>query len=481
MWQPLYFNLIKMKKNNLIYKISMRFIICLALILTYSSCFVYSFADTTEPNLIITSDKNEYMPGDTITFTFKIDNIPEKYISWQIRFNAVSGLTYQSYTIGDNYKDWTSSKKGSDSAGVQFSAVDYTNAGTDLSGDLCQAVFKVNEDADLGEHILSTKTGKYNSIACTGSTGAYYFSSSYSFNIVSGSSKPSESSYTANITADKTTYNVGDTVKLTAALTPAQVASLASGSMKISYDKDALDFSGAVTSDGLTDATPKATAGDGTAVVSFTTTADKALSVSKDTALNLATFSFTAKKAGTADFEVTEAIADEAVDGALKSATVNKPESKTTVTIEAVKATCDSYGSDYKLIKYVSDTLPATGKAYAIGGSVLSYVPAYATGDNTGKYVFVGLVTETPADLTVSEVDGSYDTIQATGDANGDSATNITDAQTVIYMIASKITSATEGAYGWLNSDVNGDCVINALDAQAIQYFVHYGAFGQFN
>ncbi len=296
---------------------------------------------------------------------------------------------------------------------------------------------------------------------------------------VTGSStdEPAASPYSAHITTNKTTYNVGDTVQLTAALTPAQAASLASGSMKISYDKDALDFSGAVSANNII----KATAADGTAVASFTTEDGKALSVSKDTPVELATFSFTAKKAGTADFEVTEAIANEVVDDALKSAVVNKSDSKTTVTIEAVKAVCESYGSDYKLVKYVADALPQEGKAYAIGGSVLSYVPAYSTGDNAGKYVFVGLVTETPADLTASEFDGNYDAIQATGDANGDKATNITDAQTVIYMIASKITSASEGAYDWLNSDVNGDGVINALDAQAIQYFVHYGEFGQFN
>ena len=450
-------------------------ILFFVVVLVCTSFPLASFADT-NPVLEISSDKSEYNPGDSITFIFNIDNIPEAYKHWQLRFDPVIGLKYESFKLGETYSSWTPTKKGNDTGGVSFVASDSTGVGTTLPGILCKATFKINDDITIGEHKISTKTGSYNYITTVSSGKGITFNGSYSFNVVSKSTEPAESSYSANITTDKTTYNVGDTVKLTAALTPSQAASLASGSMKISYDKDALDFSGAVSANDII----RATAENGTAVASFTTEADKALSVSKDTPVELATFSFTAKKAGATDFEVTEAVADEAVNGALKSAVVNKPESKTTVTIEAVKAACDSYGSDYKLIKYVSDSLPQEGKVYAIGGSVLSYVPAYSTGDDVGKYVFVGLVTETPADLTVSEVDGNYDTIQATGDANGDKATNITDAQTVIYMIASKITSASEGAYDWLNSDVNGDGVINALDAQAIQYFVHYGEFGQF-
>ena len=456
-------------------KFNFHTILLLVVVLVCVSFPLASFADT-NPVLEISSDKSEYNPGDSITFIFNIDNVPETYKHWQLRFNPIAGLTYESFVLGETYSSWTPTKRGSDTAGVSFIASDSTGVGTTLPGTLCKATFKINDDITIGKHTISTKTGSYNYITTVSSGTGITFSGCYSFNVVSKGTEPTESSYAANITTDKTTYNVGDTVKLTAALTPAQAASLACGSMKISYDKDALDLLRADPANDIIEATAE----DGTAVASFKTDADKALSVSKDTPVELATFSFTAKKAGAADFEVTEAIADEAVDGALKSAVVNKPESKTTVTIEAVKAACDSYGSDYKLIKYVSDSLPQEGKAYAIGGSVLSYVPAYSTGDNAGKYVFVGLVTETPADLTVSEVDGNYDTVQATGDANGDKATNITDAQTVIYMIASKITSASEGAYDWLNSDVNGDGVINSLDAQAIQYFVHYGEFGQF-
>lgn len=451
-------------------RISIILLLSLVLVICYSGTV---FAESTsEPYISITSDATEYHPGETIELSFYLNDVNQTYTAWNVYISKIDGFTYDSYFIDNKYNTWNCSLKGK--TNLVINATDSSKVGSTENGLLFKIKYKISETITPGEY--SVKVKSTSTFIIVGSDGIY-FDPSYNLKIVSGSSEPTESSYSANITTDKTTYNVGDTVKLTAALTPAQAASLASGSMKISYDKDALDFSGAVSANDII----RATAENGTAVASFTTEADKALSVSKDTSVELATFSFTAKKAGTADFEVTEAIADEAVDGALKSAVVNKPESKTTVTIEAVKATCDSYGSDYKLVKYVSDSLPQEGKAYAIGGSVLSYVPAYSTGDNAGKYVFVGLVTETPADLTVSEVDGNYDTIQATGDANGDKATNITDAQTVIYMIASKITSASEGAYDWLNSDVNGDGVINALDAQAIQYFVHYGEFGQFN
>ncbi len=451
-------------------------IILLFAIITNIFLVSVCFADSS-PTLTITSDEESYSVGDNVELTFKVENIAESYNGWKFRLNAINGLKFESWSVSDTFKSWTLDNKCKDGSYYIFSAIDSTKTGINSNEVLCKVNFTVLDTASLGNCDISTKTGNYSFLTSVATGNGIYVTGSHNINIVSKSIEPAESSYSANITTDKTTYNVGDTVKLTAALTPAQAASLASGSMKISYDKDALDLLRADPANDII----RVSAENGTAVASFTTDADKALSVSKDTPVELATFSFTAKKAGTADFEVTEAIADEAVDGALKSAVVNKPESKTTVTIEAVKATCDSYGSDYKLVKYVSDSLPQEGKAYAIGGSVLSYVPAYSTGDNAGKYVFVGLVTETPADLTVSEVDGNYDTIQATGDANGDKATNITDAQTVIYMIASKITSASEGAYDWLNSDVNGDGVINALDAQAIQYFVHYGEFGQFN
>lgn len=448
----------------------------------------------------ISLDKNiiNVNAGDNFSISILGDNSTLRQVTSIASFDstAISFVNAENGIAAPNIYDSKSygicNENDSGKIYVSRSSVNKTTSLGSSYGEFVKINFKVSEKAKTNKYLINFYGNKDDSpefIMNDESQTPFYrvvnstTMQSYSNFVVevnvtgSSTEEPVASSYSANIATDKTTYNVGDTVKLTAALTPAQAASLASGSMKISYDKDALDFSGAVSANDII----RATAENGTAVASFTTEADKALSVSKDTPVELATFSFTAKKAGTADFEVTEAIADESVDGALKSAVVNKPESKTTVTIEAVKATCDSYGSDYKLVKYVSDSLPQEGKAYAIGGSVLSYVPAYSTGDNAGKYVFVGLVTEKPADLTVSEVDGDYDTIQATGDANGDKATNITDAQTVIYMIASKITSASGGAYDWLNSDVNGDGVINALDAQAIQYFVHYGEFGQFN
>lgn len=374
------------------------------------------------------------------------------------------------------------------------------------SGELVKINFKVPANAKEGTYNIkfygdksTAPTVTYTSSASqTTYTGYTFYRTlgsttmlSYPDNVVtvnitgSSSDKPVESSYEASVSTDKESYGVGDTVSVTAALTPAQSAALASGSLKFSYDADALTFDSAELSDALkgdsvNDA--RVTAENGIAAVSFNTKSDASgISVTKDSQLELATFKFTAKAAGAAEFKITEAIASEAADGTAKEVTVTKPEKAASITIERAKAVCEAYGSDYKLIKYVSDALPAEGKAFSIGGNVLSYVPAYAVGDNAGKYVFVGLVKEAPEDLSVSETEGSYATINATGDANADNVTNIIDSQVVIYMVGGRITSASEGSYDWLNSDVNGDGVLDTLDAQAIQYYVHYERFGKFS
>lgn len=279
---------------------------------------------------------------------------------------------------------------------------------------------------------------------------------------------------TAALSADKTAYDVGDTVTVTAALTPSEAAKLSSGSLKFSYDTDKLTFTGAAASTAIAGA--KATADNGVCTASFTTASGSEINATTE-GLVLATFTFEAKKAGTASFAVSEVVA-----GGENAATMTTANGDgLSVTVNALPdVTTSDFGSDYKLVKYVADALPASGSAYFLGDTALTYVPAYATGDAAGKYVFVALVTAEPTEKSVTEKTGTYDTIDpASGDANTDTATNILDAQVVIYMVAQNIKAADTG-YDWLNSDVNGDCVIDALDAQAIQYYVHYGQFGTF-
>lgn len=278
-----------------------------------------------------------------------------------------------------------------------------------------------------------------------------------------------------SLIVDKPAYNCGDTVKVTAKLTPDAVAKLSSGSLKFSYDTEKLTFTEAVVNKALKEG--QATLYEntpGTCVASFK---GDPLDVTTE-GLVLAEFSFEAVKDGTADFGIIEAVA---ADEKASPCTTNTGDSLSVIINALPKVTTADFGSDYKMVKYVADALPGEGNAYFIGDTVLTYVPAYATGDNAGKYIFVMLSKDEPTDTTVTTKAGTYGTIaEATGDANGDTKTNIIDAQVVYYMTTKKITSSDTG-FDWLNSDVNGSCTLDALDAHAIQYFVHYGKFGQFS
>lgn len=437
------------------------------------------------PAFSVTTDKEEYKPGDEITFTYSISGVEGNYKSFRVQFYAIENLTIQSCEFNDAYSEFGSKKSNLlyDEPYYPSANVVIENSGTgsvvtDHNGEVFKLKFKINDDVEAGEYSIKTKYSQYNSYIKDESNSFIALNATEAkYTVTAGSAAPAASSYAASVTADKSEYTFGDTITVKAALTPAQSADLASGSVKLSYDKEAVEFTGAEVSQAIS-ASGRATAEDGVAAVSFTTADNASISVEKNKALELATFKFTAKTAGEADFAITEAVAGEAVDGAVKNAETTFSKTPVTVTVENVKAVCSDYGSDYKIIKYVSDTLPSEGKVFSIGGTALSYyVPAYSA---EGKYVFTALVTEAPADLTVTEAEGSYTTIRATGDSNCDEKTNINDAQVVIYMVANKIKSSSEG-YDWMNSDVNGDGVINALDAQAIQYYVHYGEFGQFD
>ncbi len=298
-----------------------------------------------------------------------------------------------------------------------------------------------------------------------------------------GSSAPAAASYAASISTDKGNYGTGDTVTVTAALTPDAAESLASGSLTFSYDNSKLEFVSAIPNTAF--GTDGQATGDanGSCTASFkTSSSGSEIAVTKDSALQLATFIFTAKAAGTAEFEVTSA-AGSAKD-AVSGSSVTLPESKTTINIAETRISHALYANGYRLVKYTTDKIPTAGNAYFIGDTALAYVPAYANGES-GKYVFVMLYENAKIDdipnLTVEEKAGSYVTINpATGDANQDMATNIVDAQVAAYIATNVFSNKTEGI-DWLNTDVNGDGRVNALDAQAIQYYVHYGKFGTFS
>ncbi len=291
---------------------------------------------------------------------------------------------------------------------------------------------------------------------------------------------PPPATYTSSITADKESYKTGETVTVTAALTPDSAESLASGEMKFTYDTEKLEFINAAPNTTVLGDNAKSSVSEGVCVASFKTDSGSEVAVSEDTPLTLATFTFEAKAVGTADFTVTKAVAS--AKEKLTGSTVNLPKSATSITLIANNIKIDTFGSDYKLLKYKADALPESGNAYYVGDTMLTYVPAYSQGDDAEKYVFVALYKdgEEPAAPMVETKTGTYETITATGDVNKDTEVDIIDAQVVMYIVASKFTSATNGI-DWLNSDVNGDGAINALDSQAIQYYVHYDKFGTFN
>lgn len=467
---------------------------------------VFTYADAVSFSL----DKNSINAAVGDTFNVSVNTTDAENIDFMyfvVKYDK-SVFSLKSASIGTLLQNtgMTCTINGSDETGDVLALNRSTNSFSG-SGQVLEIQFGVNEGAPIGSHTIricgddterisyypngqtflpfQTRYGGY---TITGSTSDLYHFENMSLecNIsnTGSSDTPDQNSCTASLSLDKTeAYNVGDTVKVTAALTPSQAASLSAGSVKFTYDTELLEFKSAVVSDGLTQEGEgigsRATAENGVAVASFTTATDSAINVSAGSPLNLAVFSFTAKKTGTASLTVTEAVA---ADADAESITVSKPE-PLSVAIENSKAICQDYGSDYKLVKYTADKLPDEGKAYMVGNTTLTYVPAYATGDNTGKHVFVGLAVSgsEPTDLTVTESEGSYNTIlAASGDANMDNDTNIIDAQVVIYMVGQKITSQS-GDYNWLNSDANGDGLLNTLDAQAIQYYVHYGIFGQFS
>lgn len=285
--------------------------------------------------------------------------------------------------------------------------------------------------------------------------------------------------YTASVSTDKDTYKTGDTVTVTAALTPDSAESLASGEMKFTYDAEKLEFTNAAANTTNLGTGAKSNVNDGVCVASFKTDSGSEVAVTGNTPLTLATFTFVAKAAGTADFTVTKAVAS--AKEKLTGSTVNLPKSSTTVTLIDNNIKTEKFGSDYKILKYKADALPESGNAYYVGDTMLTYVPAYSQGDDAEKYVFVALYKdgEEPAAPIVETKTGTYETINATGDVNKDTEVDIIDAQVVMYIVANKFTSATNGI-DWLNSDVNGDGAVDSLDSQAIQYYVHYGKFGTF-
>ena len=287
--------------------------------------------------------------------------------------------------------------------------------------------------------------------------------------------------YAASVSCDHERYAVGETVTVTAALTPNAADSLASGELKFSYDTDMLTFLSASPNAALLGNDSKATCDENKSVctASFKTASGKEIAAEKDNPITLATFTFSAKKAGKASFAVTKAVASAKENVSGRVTTV--PASATSIDILQSRISTSRFAADYMLLKYISNAKPADGDAYFVGDTVLTYVPAYA--EKNDEYVFVALYQEgdVPTSPEAKEKAGTYAVIEpATGNANSDGKTNIADAQAVMYMTRSTFNSKTAGL-DWLNSDVNGDGVLDSLDAQAIQYYAHYKKFGQFS
>ncbi len=442
-------------------------------------------------------DKNQVNPGESFTLTVKKTDTNTIYSSSLILITGTDENTPMSdyfsvdsitVTHPNFLPDASPEIKVRDAKdeGETYNAVsvNFGKQSTAFSteGELYSVSFKVNENAPTGKLSFLNAVG-------TGSSFKYYiksnnvltinsvdYSGQFGFDIEIVGDNASTPSITGALTAEESKYNCGDIVKVTAKLTPDAATKLSSGSLKFNYDTDKLTFTGAEVNQTLTNG--RATLYEnkpGTCVASFTSEGD-ALDVTTD-GFVLAEFSFEAVKDGTADFEILETVA---ADEKAFACTTQTGDSLS-VTINALpKVTTDDFGSDYKIVKYVADALPESGNAYYIGDMALTYVPAYAVDENAGKYIFVMLSKDEPTDKTVTTKTGSYGAVTATGDANGDTKTNIIDAQVVYYMTTNKITSSDAG-FDWLNSDVNGSCQLDANDARAIQYFVHYGQFGQFS
>ncbi len=288
-------------------------------------------------------------------------------------------------------------------------------------------------------------------------------------------------SYAASVSGDREGYAVGETVNVTAAFTPTDADILASGELKFSYDKDKLDFLSVSSNESLLGNDARATCDENNAVctASFKTASGSEINAEKGKQIILATFSFIAKKAGTAAFTVTKAAASARED--VRGRVAIKPASAASIDILQSRISTSKFAADYVMLKYTAAAKPSEGNAYFVGDTALTYVPAYA--ERNDEYVFVALYQEknVPTSPEAEEKTGTYTIIDsATGDANHDGATNIADTQTVMYMTRSTFNSKTTGL-DWLNSDVNGDGVVNSLDAKAIQYYAHYKKFGEFS
>ena len=122
----------------------------------------------------------------------------------------------------------------------------------------------------------------------------------------------------------------------------------------------------------------------------------------------------------------------------------------------------------YQVLRYTSDTLPAAGNAFFYEGDALYY--AGQTED--GKNIFLGFVADTldsSSLAAVTEDAGVYETLDYSGDLNGNTTINSIDAL-IAYDLSKGIyaNDSTMTAKIRFEADVNNDGKVDIEDARAI-------------
>lgn len=471
------------------------FCLTLALVIFSSmSAFAADIGDDTSSNnyiMGVSIDKTEVAPGEsfTITYTKKCTNpcysgqaaltpATGKYTEYFSDVTSIPGELFKE--AGLNAPDRITTLNGNEIRII------YPNGSNviDKSGELFSITCTIKDDAPSGTFSFTSNSSQYTKANSNRQLETFQ----HSFQLTIKGSEKTDPAYTITPVVSDTAKYVGDTFDVKVNVSADQAdAGLSAADAFLNYDKTLVRPT-AVSTQTLTegsalyytDGTNGVTA-DGTGVIK--TYGDSVLV--GESGVTVATYTFEAIAPGDASFSIADgAKVGQSGNPADIAAASGDPAvvtiSETPSTIELISN--DQYKgapTDYQVLRYTANALPAEGSAYFYGDSES---PLLCAGQNdAGKYVFLGFVdsaltNDTLAAVTEKEHTDGYITVAHDGDVNLNGTVNAIDA-----LIAYDLSNGNE-AYladasfeslsiqSRLEADVDNDGCVDAKDARAVIY-----------
>jgi len=449
------------------------FLVVLTIIISF--CVPLAFA-AGEPTLIVSS--TSAAPGDNASVTLSIINNPGfSYAAFNVTCD--SGVTLQSVECGDiGTVTLTSHPSGN---------FYYFVANGTVTGDGVIFTFniKVNENADLGQLINVNAVNVpalSNGMIIAGGSQYCPTATPGTITVTGGGSGGDDeggdtntSAYTISPVSGITSLDVDGTFNVNVVATAADAgATLAAIDAVLEYDSTLVQATTAIIKtfdvanggaelDGSIKAFgDSANVGDGLVVATYTFKAlaagDAVFSI-KDGAL-IGISGDTAETAAASGTPITITINSGSTGG--------DDDDDTSVSTLISNNTFNAAPTGYQVLRYTSDTLPAAGNAFFYEGDALYY--AGQTED--GKNIFLGFVADTldsSSLAAVTEDAGVYETLDYSGDLNGNTTINSIDAL-IAYDLSKGIyaNDSTMTAKIRFEADVNNDGKVDIEDARAI-------------